>query len=218
MLVDMHVHTIISSPCSFIHPEELIEWAREVGLDALCVTEHDEVEGAMVAYELGKQRGFSVFRGVEIYTDLGDMLVFGLLRDAPSWIVPFEELWREVREVGGAIIPAHPCRNQGSLFEILGDEKAEALLRRSDALEVLNGGTNREYNRLAMEIARSYRLPGVGGSDAHHLAQVGRCLTVFQRELENEEDLIEEIKSGRCQARYIEEVPSLRKTQGGEKK
>ncbi len=218
MLVDMHVHTVTSSPCSFIHPEELIEWAQEVGLDAVCVTEHDEVEGAMVAYELGKRKGFPVFRGVEIYTDLGDMLVFGLLRDAPSWIVPFEELWQEVQEAGGAIIPAHPCRNQGNLFELLGKDKAETLLKRSDALEVLNGGTNREYNKLAMEIARSYGLPGVGGSDAHHLAQVGRCLTVFQKKIKDERELIEEIRSGRCQARYMDEVPSLRQPQGGEKK
>jgi hypothetical protein len=215
MLVDMHIHTTVSSPCSFIDPDGLIEWARRLGLDAICVTEHDEIEGALLVHELGRKKGFRVFRGIEIYTDLGDMLVFGLLEDASSWMVPFEELREKVDKAGGIIIPAHPCRDSVSIHDLLGPEKADRLLQGVDALEVLNGGSTRSNNALALEVAKRYRLPGIGGSDAHHLAQVGRCLTVFERELRDEDDLIAEIRQGRCEACYMEEVGSLSWPDGG---
>ena len=209
MLVDMHVHTTTSSPCAFMDPGSMIEWAMRMGLDAVCVTEHDEVEGAEVAREMGLRRGFRVFRGVEIYTDLGDMLVFGLLEDARSLQVPYRELRDEVHAAGGIIIPAHPCRGLRDLHAILGGEEAEELLTTCDALEVLNGGTARENNQLAVDAAERYGLPGTGGSDAHHLVQIGRCLTEFERELRDEADLIAEVKAGRCRALYMEEAPSL---------
>ena len=209
MLVDMHVHTTTSSPCAFMDPGSMIEWAQSTGLDAVCVTEHDEAEGAQVAYELGLQRGFRVFRGVEIYTDLGDMLVFGLLKDARSLQVPYRELLAEVHEAGGIVIPAHPCRGLRDLHAILGEAEAEELLTTCDALETLNGGTARDNNLIAVNTAERYGLPGTGGSDAHHLVQVGRCLTEFERELRDEAGLIAEVRAGRCRALYMEEAPSL---------
>ena len=210
MLVDMHVHTTTSSPCAYMDPESMLEWAARTGLDAVCVTEHDEVEGAQVARELGRRRGFTVFRGVEIYTDLGDMLVFGLLQDARRMQVPYRELLAEVHEAGGIVIPAHPCRGMRDLHAILGREAAEELLTTCDAVEVLNGGTARENNEIAAREAERYGLPGIGGSDAHHLVQIGRCVTEFERDLRDEADLIAEVKAGRCRALYMEEAPSLR--------
>ncbi len=210
MLVDMHVHTNTSSPCAFMDPASMIEWAASMGLDAVCVTEHDEVEGAQAAYEMGLRRGFRVFRGVEIYTDLGDMLVFGHLADARSLQVPYRELLAEAHAAGGIVIPAHPCRGLRDLHAILGEEEAEELLTTCDALEVFNGGTARENNAIALAAAVRYGLPGVGGSDAHHLVQIGRCLTEFERDLEDEDDLVAEVKAGRCRALYAEEAPSLR--------
>ncbi|MBC7247622.1 MAG: PHP domain-containing protein [Actinobacteria bacterium] len=208
MLVDLHVHTI-SSPCSHIDPRGLIVVARKIGLDAVCVTEHEEMEGAEEAWRLGREMGFPVLRGVEVYTEFGDMLVFGLFRSRFPWQTPFEELWRMVREAGGIIIPAHPCRSDRGFHERMGREKAEYLLRSIDALEVKNGGNTEEANLLAGEIASRYGLPGVGGSDAHFPMQVGRCLTVFERDIEDEEDLVREIRAGRCRAAYAGEVEEV---------
>ncbi len=215
MLVDMHVHTAPCSPCSFIDPEMMLEWAERMGLDALCVTEHDEICGAQQAWELGRKRGFRVFRGVEVYTEMGDMLVFGWLKDAPGWKVPYRELLEEVHSSGGIVIPAHPFRGQGGLEEMLGGEGMRELLSTCDALEVINGGTSPDHNRVAAEAARRFGLPGVGGSDAHHLAQLGRALTEFEREIESEEDLMREIRAGRCRAIYMKDAPRLRRPSAG---
>jgi predicted metal-dependent phosphoesterase TrpH len=209
MLIDLHIHTAVSSPCSQIDPHQLISVASETGLDAICVTEHEEMEGAEFAWRLGRQEGFKVLRGVEVYTELGDMLVFGLFRPRFPLKTPFEELLREVREAGGAVIPAHPCRGAHDLFDILGPETAANLMSNIDAVEVRNGGTTPEANLAAERMAERYGLPGVGGSDAHFLMQVGRCLTVFERDIQNEEDLVREIKAGRCRAAYASEIERI---------
>ena len=209
MLIDLHVHTSVSSPCSQINPRELIVVARKIGLDAVCVTEHEEMEGARVAWELGREVGFPVLQGVEVYTDFGDMLVFGLFRPRFPLQIAFDELREQVAGAGGVIIPAHPCRSDRGFHEKLGRERAEYLLRHVDAVETKNGGSAEEANLRAEEIASRYRLPGVGGSDAHFLMQVGRCLTVFEREVANEGDLVREIKAGRCRAAYASEVKEL---------
>jgi predicted metal-dependent phosphoesterase TrpH len=210
MLVDLHVHTAVSSPCSQIDPRLLIEVASRIGLDALCVTEHEEMEGAEVARRLGKEAGFPVFRGVEVYTELGDMLVFGLYRATFPLTTPFDELLAEVREAGGAIVPAHPCRGSRGFHEILGEERADLLLANVDAIETRNGGTSPESNEAAQAYADKYGIPGVGGSDAHFLMQLGRCLTVFECDVYSEAELVEEIQAGRCRAAYASEVDSIK--------
>jgi predicted metal-dependent phosphoesterase TrpH len=196
--IDMHVHTSVSSPCSTIPPERVIERAMKVGLDAVCVTEHDHIEGAEVARGLGERYGFKVFRGIEVYTDFGDMLVYGLYRDPPSWNTPFTELLRMCEESGAVIAPAHPCRVSGELVEVHGEEAVRWLLERVDAVESPNGGCSPEGNRAAEEIARRAGLPTIGGSDAHHEFQIGRCYTVFDRDITTESELVQALKEGRC--------------------
>jgi len=199
----MHVHTTVSSPCSFIDPEHLADAATAAGMDAICVTEHDEIGGAEVAREICAERGLTVFRGVEIYTEFGDMLVFGLYRDAPSWKTPFEQLDEMCREAGALIIPAHSCRVTGELERVHGPERADYLMRHVDAVETHNGGCTREGNEAALETAVRYGLPGIGGSDAHHLVQVGRCHTLFEDEIRSEEELIAAVRAGRCRGAYL---------------
>ncbi len=202
MKIDLHLHTNVSSPCSLIDPRHLIEQAKYAGLDGICVTEHDEIRGAEVAAELGRERSFPVYRGVEIYTEFGDMLVYGLYRNAPGWKTPFEDLLAWSREAGAVIVPAHSCRVSGELERVHGPERADWLLRNVDAVETHNGGCTPEGNAAAAELALRYDLPGIGGSDAHHIFQVGRCYTVFDNDINSDEDLVAAIMAGRCHGSY----------------
>lgn len=200
----MHVHTTASSPCSLIHPERAIEAARAAGLDAICVTEHDEIAGAELTGEMGRKLGFPVFRGIEIYTEFGDMLVYGLYRDAPGWKTPFDDLLELCREAGAVVVPAHCCRVTGELERVHGPERAAGMLSRVDAVETHNGGCTPVGNEAALEIAGRYGLPGIGGSDAHHEFQVGRCYTVFDDFIGTDEELVAAIRSGMCRGAYGE--------------
>jgi len=64
VLVDLHIHTNISSRCSSVMPDELVERSKELGLDAVCVTEHSTYRGAQVNYQYAKEHYFLVFRGM----------------------------------------------------------------------------------------------------------------------------------------------------------
>jgi predicted metal-dependent phosphoesterase TrpH len=204
MLIDMHNHTRVSSPDSRLSPEELIELAREKGLNGICVTEHSLIEGAEVAREVGEKLQFPVFRGVEARTDRGDMLVFGYYRDVPDGIA-LRELASIVHEAGGVIFAAHPFRPKGftlqaSLrelgFSLDEDWRSAEILGLLDGLEVASGRSSRKVNGKAGLLARKMGLPGIGGSDTHDPKDVGRAVTRFSRPIRSELDLVMELRRG----------------------
>ena len=205
MLIDLHTHTYPCSPCSIMSAEELIERAKKLGLDAICVTDHLYIEGAEYAQNLGKKEGLLVLRGVEARTLLGDLLVFGCYRDFPEGI-PGEEVCRIADEAGGVVIPAHPFRVGGgwALHRYLSEtglELAEGLgqipaLQGFTAVEVLNSQCTVKENQDAQRLAEILGLPGVGGSDAHSVERVGMCVTHFSDRIQSDEQLVMALKSG----------------------
>jgi hypothetical protein len=46
---------------------------------------------------------------------------------------------------------------------------------------------------------------GVAGSDAHRLDEVGRCVTIFEREVHTERELIEELRARRFTTEFRKE-------------
>lgn len=189
-----------------MQPPELVERALELGLDAVCVTEHSTYRGAQVNYEYARERGFKVFRGMEVYTELGDMLVFGWAEHIRYYLFPFADLKREVEVRNGVIIPAHPCRGIADARHRHRHGMPPELLETIFAIETHNGAMTRKSNEEAERIREEHSLFGVGGSDAHHVSHIGRCVTVFEDELSSEEELMEALRSGRYRAAYMEEV------------
>ena len=53
---------------------------------------------------------------------------------------------------------------------------------------------------MARKVAEKLGLPGTGGSDAHRIDEVGNWLTVFEKDIHNEHDLVEELHAGRFTA------------------
>lgn len=205
MLVDLHVHTNLASRCSNLSPLQLINRARELGLDAVAVTEHSTYRGAQEMYQIALPYDFKVFRGMEVYTELGDMLVFGWSGDIRYYLYPFHELKKQVEEAGGIIIPAHPCRGT-EVRHPLRQSLPDDLLSSIFAIETRNGSIKRKSNDQAQALSEKYGLYGTGGSDAHHVSHLGTCVTVFEDWPDNEADLIEALRSGRYRACYYGEI------------
>jgi len=187
-------------------PDELVERSRELGLDAVCVTEHATYRGAQVNYEYAKERDFLVFRGMEVYTELGDMLVIGWEANIRYYLFPFEDLKREVEERDGIIIPAHPCRGEADARHRSKTEIEKELLDSICAIETRNGAMTRKSNDLAELLRKKHNLFGTGGSDAHHVDHIGRCLTVFEEEPGDEVELVAALRSGNYRAVYLEDL------------
>ena len=66
-----------------------------------------------------------------------------------------------------------------------------------DAVEVANGGTVESENRFALKVAQQLGRYKTGGSDAHSVNGLGRCVTVFQDQICSEKAFIEALKLGR---------------------
>ncbi|MBN2026670.1 MAG: PHP domain-containing protein [Actinobacteria bacterium] len=215
MIVDLHVHTNHSSFCSQLSPGELLVRAKMIGLDAVAVTEHSVYSGAHITCEMGLAEGFRVFKGVEVYTTGGDMLVFGTeVEVCPD--MEFEELLQAVREVGGVIVAAHPTRGYWGHHRKYKGFPPREVLERVDAIETLNGGCSYQENVQATRLATELGLPQVGGSDAHSVSQVGRCVTVFPRPIQGDDELARFIREGECVAAYLDGILTLPDTVSGE--
>ena len=199
--IDLHLHTSPASPCSSANVDLIIKEAQKIGLDGICLTDHNFVWQPDKIEELRQRHGFMVLAGNEITTDQGDMLVFGLYRDIKG-IIRLEDLRDEVNKAEGFIIVAHPFR--GFLTFGVGEiglsiEKAvqRPLFKYVDAVEVLNGKVTEKENLFAAEVASSLGLPATGGSDAHEVSEIGRYATIFSDVIKNESDLVQALKGGK---------------------
>ena len=196
--IDLHVHTSEASPCSSAPLGDLVTEAKRIGLDGICLTDHNYVWDPKTIAELRHKHDFLILRGNEITTDQGDMLVFGFDEDIKE-VMRLDELRRKVLKAGGFIIAAHPFR--GFLTFGIGQlgltpEKAmeRPLFQHVDAVEVLNSKVSRKENRFSSQVAAGLGLPGTGGSDAHEVEEVGVYATRFSDIITNEEELVEALK------------------------
>ncbi|RJP29243.1 MAG: PHP domain-containing protein [Actinobacteria bacterium] len=204
-IVDLHIHTSLSSFCSDLSTEDMFAEAKRLGLDAVAVTEHSTFHGARVACDAGLEKGFPVFKGVEVYTTGGDMLVFGV--ETEIWPdMDFEELLQAVLESGGLIIAAHPTRGYWGHHRRYKGFPPREVLELVHAVETLNGGCSYQENVQATRLAAELGLPQVGGSDAHSISQIGRCVTVFPRAIQGDDDLKRMIGEGNCTAAYLQDI------------
>ena len=206
MKIDLHCHTKYSND-NCLEPERLIQDAIRRDLDGVCITEHNSLLPSGVLAEIEIPEGFHVFRGVEISTDHGHLLVYGLKEY--SW-----KLWSRnrslnlfdviegVHEFGAVCAAAHPYRS----VESFGDEVL--WIEGFDAIETHNGLNPEEANRKARAAAAGRKLPMIGGSDCHHRGEAGRSFTVFQYPVQTMDELVEEIKVGRCEGMSFDGLSS----------
>jgi predicted metal-dependent phosphoesterase TrpH len=206
MLIDLHAHTRVHSWDSDLTPDELVEAAKRSGLDGICLTEHDFFWDAQEVRGLARRHDFLVLPGVEINTDNGHMLCFGL-RSYVYGMHRVEELAGHVARASGAMIAAHPHRRQMPWHD--GKESYEAALASAAAnpayaaiaaVERINGRASERENAFAADLTDLLGLPSTAGSDSHVATDVGLCATEFLDRVEDLEGLISALRSGRCRA------------------
>lgn len=175
--------------------EDLLKKARELGLDGIAVTDHNNLDGGRFAEGLSEKFGIRVFAAQEVSTVSGDVLAFGLSEDGLQGI-SVTELSKIAKQDGAVLIAAHPFR---AFSNALGNELYE-FGSCFQAVEGYNGNANRQENARAVKAARDLGLPVIGASDAHSVGEVGRFYTVFDGEINALGDLIEALKRGAFRA------------------
>jgi len=205
MKIDLHTHTVYGSGCSHINPSDLVEQAKRVGLDGICITEHNQLWDPERIEKLSHKHDFLVIGGVEVLTDYGEILVFGL-HETVRWVRSAEELRDMVDRAGGFMVAAHPFRGHRMILDSeplpvdgLNIETGStfSILKYVDAIEVFNGWAFRREWQFTQEVGKRLGLNGTGGSDAHKVLQTGVCYTIFERSIRDEQEFLIELKAGR---------------------
>ncbi|MHC1739926.1 MAG: PHP domain-containing protein [Anaerolineaceae bacterium] len=170
MKVDFHCHTIYS-PDSISQIKPLLRAAHAHGLDRLVITDHNRLQGALIANELEPE---FVIMGEEIQTSYGEILAAFVKEEIPEALDPFKVI-EILRSQGAFISVSHPFDEYRSGWPVALLEEIAPLV---DAIEtnnarVLAQGMNDEAYAFALE----HHLAGTAGSDAHAPYEVGRmCL------------------------------------------
>jgi predicted metal-dependent phosphoesterase TrpH len=190
--VDPHVHSEDSYDGK--EPVELIlEHAADIGLDAVVVTDHDEIGESLRAAEMAPQYGLIGVPGVEVSTSHGHLLALGV-EEKPPKRQPFADTVERVRELGGAAVVPHP-------FQVTRHGVKKKRIDDCDGVEVYNAWLFTGYrNRRARVFARRRGYPRLGGSDAHSITTLGRAYTEVEigedRDDATADDVIAAIKNG----------------------
>ena len=208
MALDLHIHTSIGSTDCNLSLARLSEAAYQVGIHGFAITEHDTSWTPEDLERYRQESGLFVCAGREWATNWGHVIALGLDREMQD-IRQLEELRRLADEAGGYLILAHPFRFfPGASNYLFGHERnpsaltLEEMARHSafelvDEIEVLNYSCTNSENQLAVTVARVLGKRGTAGSDAHTFTEVGRCITVLQRAVASERELIDELRAGR---------------------
>ena len=160
--VDLHTHTMWSGD-STTTPDEFAAAIDVSGLDVVCITDHNAIEGAV---ELRDRLACRVIVGEELRTAAGEIIGLFLTQRVPMGISHVDAA-KAIRDQGGVVYIPHPFdplrRNlaEAALYEL-----AEADL--IDAVEVLNAKTSlSSLNRRAAEFAAEFGIVAGAGSDGH---------------------------------------------------
>ena len=191
--VELHTHSALSHD-GRDSVELLLEQAAAVGLDALAVTDHDEIDASIEAAELAPDYGLVGIVGMEVTCAAGHVLAFGI----DEVIEPglgFDETLDRIRDQGGIAVIPHPFqKSRHGVAAHISDEQ----LASADAIEVYNSRlfTGRS-NRQAEKFAIRRNLPMTAGSDAHISEMVGQAVTEVGADERSADAILSAIGDGR---------------------
>ena len=210
-IIDMHIHTTRGASDSGLDPGDLAREATKRGLTAVHISEHDRLWDRHALAEYRKENSrLLVANGMEVSTDMGHILALGL-KEYVGGIRHCENLRRVADEQGAFLIVAHPFRHffdpvyftrQGKEPFTLTPEQAAKLpvFQFVDAIEVLNGANTVRENVFALKVAQAIGKPGTGGSDAHSTQGIGTYCVVLDKDVDTQEELLEELHARRFRA------------------
>jgi len=163
--VDLHMHTDHSGDCA-TPVDVLLQTARDRGLGAIAVTDHNEVSGALEARRIAEQMGdIKVIVAEEVKTaEQGEVIGLFLEEKIPKGLTMAETI-AEIRRQGGLVYVPHPFDRFHSVpdYEHLLD-----IVEEIDLLAVFNPRVAlTSFNEEAVRFASKYRIVPAAGSDSH---------------------------------------------------
>lgn len=189
MKLDLHVHST-HSPDGRVRPIEIMKCAKKVGLEGICIADHNTLKGSREAKELAKEFDLVVVRGMEVSSKDGHVLAYGIDSEFNRKRCALNTV-RDIRKWGGLAAIAHPYRWWSGVGQKL------TIKSTPDALETFNARSTEGHNKKASKLRTRMKVRQVAGSDAHYLEDVGRAYIISENPLGSEEEVLEAIRKGR---------------------
>jgi predicted metal-dependent phosphoesterase TrpH len=188
--VDMHTHTEYS-PDSRTPVKTQAAAIKAAGLDVVCATDHNTIEGALRLREIAD--GFRVVIGEEVSTRDGDMIGLFLEKAIPRDLSAEETIAR-IHDQGGLVSVPHPF-SRNRLFHIR-RAALDRVWQDIDCIEIFNAREAFTQDNLrAAAFAKEKNIPGAVGSDAHRPREIGRAWVEVE-EFTGREDFIAVLREG----------------------
>jgi predicted metal-dependent phosphoesterase TrpH len=205
VILDMHVHTVASDDSTATitgYIDLILAYRQFHPFDGFVLTEHRTYTPELVLRRYWDDYGVLVLQGVEMDTNLGHLLVYGMNErvlerfDLTKRMHDGRRIIAELENLGAVAVPSHPFRESvfGSVIERNFTEVAGIRI-----LERYNGQNSDKQNERADTLCAQHGLRGLGGSDAHyvHPAWFLTCATAFDDTITSSEELVEALHYGR---------------------
>jgi len=167
MTIDFHTHTYYSYDC-IMKPEKILRLAKERGLNAIVINDHDTIAGGLECKKINKIKGLEVIIGAEINTSIGD--VTGIFLKEEIQARNYSDVIAEIKRQGGITILNHPYFGHN-----LNDVNFDGI----DLIEGYNGRVGLAKNEMAVQLAKQHNKPVIGGSDSHTYGEIANCKTHY---------------------------------------
>jgi hypothetical protein len=188
--VDLHMHTDHSHDCA-TPVEVLLASAREQGLGAIAVTDHNEISGALEASAQGAAAGVKVIVAEEVKTASEGEVIGLFLKEKIPRGLSLEETIAEIRHQGGLVYVPHPFDRMHSVPDY---EHLLKVIDEVDAIEIFNPRVAiSAFNDEAVRFAAKYRIPAGAGSDSH-VAQGLGSVRIRMRDFEGPAEFLQSLR------------------------
>jgi predicted metal-dependent phosphoesterase TrpH len=173
---DLHIHSSYSKDCA-TSVETILNTAREIGLGAIAIADHNEIAGAFLAKELSGGDPF-VIVAEEVMTAEGEVIGLFLRKAIPAGL-SFDDTLSLIKEQGGLVYVPHPfdALRTTPTYRALVDN-----LHRIDVIEIYNAKVAlSSFNLSAERFAAKYNIVAGAGSDAHVPQALGTAMIRMPR-------------------------------------
>ena len=189
---DLHMHTDHSNDCA-TPVEVLIETAKDRGMGAIAITDHNEISGALAARDFAARvGGIEVIVGEEVKTAEQGEVIGLFIEERIERGMTMAETIAEIRRQGGLVYVPHPFDRLHSVpdYEHLLD-----IVEEIDILEVFNPRVAfSAFNEEAERFAAKYRIVPGAGSDGH-VAQALGSVRIRLHEFDGPDEFLEAMRS-----------------------
>jgi predicted metal-dependent phosphoesterase TrpH len=164
-------------------------YAKQRGLTAVAVTDHNQVEGAR---KIAGETDFLIIPGTEVSSLNGHIVGLNVDEAMPVGLSADETVDR-IHRAGGVAIACHP-------YALFKGSIGKHVTAKFDAVETINASSFpfRRASSKAKKLSERFGLPRVAGTDAHYGPVIGCAYTVIDSEL-NLESILKAIVDGRCE-------------------